>query len=91
MGLSASYGGVADLKLDLWCGDLELHLFLLSGSDIGLSLDLVPLWRRSSSISINRYGWFIKCCLWWCGWGDLIFDACFLNVLNNISFSHLPS
>ena len=32
MGLSASCGGVADLKLGLRCGDPELRLFSLSGS-----------------------------------------------------------
>ena len=40
MGLSASCGGVADLKLGLRCGDLELRLFSLYGSDLGWSIDL---------------------------------------------------
>ena len=35
MGLSASCGGVTDLKLGLRCGDLELRLFSLPGSDLG--------------------------------------------------------
>ena len=36
MGLSASLGVVADLKLGLRCGDLlELRLFSLCGSDLG--------------------------------------------------------
>ena len=35
MGLSASCGSVADLKLGLRSGDLELRLFSPSGSDLG--------------------------------------------------------
>ena len=51
MGPSASCGGVADLKLGLRCGDLELRLFSLSGSDLD------PVCCRSRSrfrlVSIN--------------------------------------
>ena len=38
MVLSASCGDEADLKLGLRCGDLELHLFSPSGSDLGWSI-----------------------------------------------------
>ena len=60
MGLSASCGGVADLKLGLRCGDLELRLFSLSGSDLSWSIDLDPVCRRSRSrfrsVSIDMDG-----------------------------------
>ena len=74
MGLSASCG-VADLKLGLRYGDLELHLFSLSGSDLGWSIDLDPVCRRFRSrfrsVSIDMDSWSSVL------WGDLILIECF--------------
>ena len=70
MGLSASCGDAAYQKLGLRCGDLELHLFSLSGSDLGWSIDLDPVCRRSRS-RFRSVSEVLFVVVWW---GEFDFD-----------------